>query len=453
LWCYITKQNLESYLYRYPVLAENFNEVCLYQNGDNLFFPRLFYKSFPDPSLKLFTSTKPYMKQTFFKFTGKLRPEQVEIVNSVLATYNKNGMINGIIKGRPGIGKTVIAVYLSAKLGVKTCIVVDTEPLLKQWVAAFKEFTDLKETEIGIIKQKLFSTDTPISIAFVQTLISKVKTNLPKAFEEMEKAGFGLVLFDEVHSTSSAPKFSRASLLFRTVNILGLSATPFQSGIAEILMKNTIGEIIFENKHYELKPKYVLNYYDSKTPGKYSFVMSKMNDYIKRKAFYNSIIVKSPIYFDLIVSLVKRRLLEEHIIMILCFTKQQVLLISEKLTNLGIENRKFYGDEKEKVDKENVKVLIVTYAFAGKGFDFAQLSCLILATNLAGKKSLIQVIGRILREYKGKIPPVVDDLIDLCFPSMFLPDVKAKKSIVKEEFSCEIIDVKFEDDGLSGELR
>lgn len=104
MWCYITKNNLEQYLYKYPILAENFNEVCLYQNGDNLFFPRLFYKSFPDENLKLFTSTKPYMKQTFFKFTGKLRPEQAEIVNSVLATYNKNGMINGIIKGRPGIG-------------------------------------------------------------------------------------------------------------------------------------------------------------------------------------------------------------------------------------------------------------------------------------------------------------------------------------------------------------
>ena len=325
--------------------------------------------------------------------------------------------------------------------------------MLKQWIVAFKDFTDLKESEIGIIKQKMFAIDTPISIAFVQTLISKVKTNLLKFFEEIEIAGFGLVLFDEVHSTSSAPKFAKSSLLFRTQNIIGLSATPFQTGTAEILMKNTIGEIIFENKHYELKPKYILNYYDSKLTGKYCFVMSKMNDNIKRKGFYNSIIVKSPIYYDLILSLVKKRLSEEHVIMILCFTKIQVTSISEMLEREGISNRKFYGDEKEKVDKENVKVLVVTYAFAGKGFDFVQLSCLILATNLAGRKSLIQVIGRILRTYTGKIPPVVEDLIDLAFPSMFLPDVKAKKAIIKEEFNCEIADARFGGDVLDGELR
>jgi len=105
VWCYIEKKNLEQYLYKYPIIAQNFNDLCLYQNGENLFFPRLFYKNFPDPNLILFTNNKPFMKQTFFKFTGKLRPEQVEIVNSVLSTYQKNNnVINGIIKGRPGIG-------------------------------------------------------------------------------------------------------------------------------------------------------------------------------------------------------------------------------------------------------------------------------------------------------------------------------------------------------------
>ena len=36
------------------------------------------------------------------------------------------------------------------------------------------------------------------------------------------------------------------------------------------------------------------------------------------------------------------------------------------------------------------------------------------------------------------------------FPSLFLPDVKAKKSVVKTEFGCEIRDVRDEqivDDG------
>jgi superfamily II DNA or RNA helicase len=139
--------------------------------------------------------------------------------------------------------------------------------------------------------------------------------------------------------------------------------------------------------------------------------------------------------------------------MILCFTKQQVKMISEKLESIGIENRRYYGDEKEDVDKDNVKVLVVTYSFAGKGFDFAQLSSLILATNLAGRKSLIQVIGRVLRKHDDKLAPVVDDLIDLAFPSMFIPDVKSKKQIVKNEFDCRIIDSKTGLDIIEGELK
>lgn len=349
--------------------------------------------------------------------------------------------------------KTVLAVYIAAKLGVKTCIIVDNDSLLKQWVVAFKDFTDLKENEIGIIKQKLFSTDTPVSIALVQTLLSKLKNDMSKNFEMIDKARFGLVVYDEVHNTSSAPKFAKVSLFFRTLNILGLSATPFQTGVSEILMKNTIGEIIYETKQYDLKPIYILNYYDSGLTQKYSGVMSRIQDYIKRKAFYNSIIIKSNIYFDLITNKVKERLKDGHRIMILCFTKQQVKMISEKLDNLGIENRKYYGDEKDNVDKDNVKVLIVTYSYAGKGFDFAQLSSLILATNLAGRKSLIQVIGRILRSHKEKLAPVVDDLIDLAFPSMFLPDVKSKKAVVKNEFDCRIIDSKSGLEITDGELK
>ena len=77
-------------------------------------------------------------------------------------------------------------------------------------------------------------------------------------------------------------------MLFRTKNILGLSATPFQTGSAEILMKNTIGEVIYETNEYDLKPRYYMVYYDSdlgqRDGGKYSRRLLRVNDYIKRKA-------------------------------------------------------------------------------------------------------------------------------------------------------------------------
>jgi len=351
--------------------------------------------------------------------------------------------------------KTVVSTYIAAKLGLKTCVIIDNENLMRQWVEAFIKFTDLKPEEIGLIKGKHFVVDRPVVIATVQTLLSKIKTDMHKNFQLMDAARFGLVFYDEVHNTSSSSKYAKASLLFRTRNFLGLSATPFQSGIAEILMKNTIGEVIYETKHYDLKPIYILNYYDSKLSGKYSYVLGRMPDYIKRKAFYNSIITKSSEYLKIILRLVKQRLSEGHTVLILVFTKAQIKLISDGLEADHIDHRRFYGDEKDALDKATVKVVIATYSYAGKGFDFEQLSSLILGTNLAGKKSLIQVIGRILRaatEGKIKMTPVVDDLIDIGFPSLFLPDVKNKKAVITNEFGCEIRDVREEQEVTEGEI-
>jgi len=442
MWSYIQTENVENFINKYPQLAEHFDEICLYQSGNKLFVPRLFNQNFKE-YVETFSSNNVSFIPTFFKFTGTLRDEQVEIVKSILDRYkNNNKQINGIIKARPGLGKTVLSVYLAAKLGVKTCVIVDNENLMSQWISSFVNFTDLTPDDIGLIKGKHFIIDRPIIIATVQTLLSKIKTDMFKNFQLIDKAGIGLVFYDEVHNTSSSSKYARASLLFRTENYIGLSATPFQYGIAEILMKNTIGEIIYETKRYDLKPTYILNHYDSKLTGQYSFILNKMPDYIKRKAFYNSIIIKSSEYSKMILHLVQKRLSENHVILILVFTKAQVLLISDLLKNESIEHRRFYGDEKDELDKENVKVVIATYSYAGKGFDFVQLSSLILGTNLAGRKSLIQVVGRILRDGgKSKNAPVVDDLIDIGFPSLFLPDIKAKKNIIKNEFNCAIKEV------------
>ena len=456
MWCFIKKEKLEGFINKYPQLAEGFNEINLYETEDKIFLPRLFYKNFPD-GIEVFESKDIVTPSpTFYKFTGTLRDEQAGFVQTILGMYNQNSkQVNGIGKARPGFGKTVVSTYIAAKIGVKTCIVIDNENLMNQWVESFLKFTDLKPEELGLIKGKHFVVDRPVVIATVQTLLSKIKTDMHKNFQLMDAARFGLVFYDEVHNTSSSSKYAKASLLFRTRNFLGLSATPFQSGIAEVLMKNTIGEIIYETKHYDLKPIYILNYYDSKLSGKYSYVLGRMPDYIKRKAFYNSIITKSAEYLKIILRLVKQRLAEGHTVLILVFTKAQIKLISDGLEADHIDHRRFYGDEKDALDKATVKVVVATYSYAGKGFDFEQLSSLILGTNLAGKKSLIQVIGRILRaatEGKIKMTPVVDDLIDMGFPSLFLPDVKNKKAVITNEFGCEIRDVREDQEVSEGEI-
>lgn len=102
MWTYIKKNNLESYLYHYPFVAENFNDICLYQQDEKLFLPRYFCQNYPDglEYIKLKSDPMP----TYYKFIGKLRPEQIDIVNTILGGFQRQGYINGIIKARPGLG-------------------------------------------------------------------------------------------------------------------------------------------------------------------------------------------------------------------------------------------------------------------------------------------------------------------------------------------------------------
>jgi superfamily II DNA or RNA helicase len=441
MWVYLNKEHIDEYLNKYTDLAEGFNSYILVETKDAVFLPRLFYKNYPDNNLKIHYGQKQVTpEEVQFKFTGKLRPDQVPIVNTIIDEFKRTGKVNGIIKARPGIGKTVMSVYIASKLGLKPCVVVDNDNLMKQWIRAFLDFTDLEIGDIGIGRQKSFGIDKKVCIFMVQTLLGRIKKDTTQAFATVDSGRFGVVFYDEVHNTSASEKYSKSSVLFRTLNILGLSATPFHCGPAEILMKNTIGEILYETNVYDLKPKFKLIYYNSGL-SKYTYMIGKVGDYLRKKAMYNSIVQKSQVYLDLITDTTKKLLEEKHKTMILCFTEKQVQAISEALTKAGIENLRFYGKEREIQYTEDV--IVATYSFCGKGFDYKDLSALILACPLAGKKSLIQSCGRIVRLAENKMTPIVISLVDLCFPTMFVPDIQKQKKIIKEEFNCDIEEIKW----------
>lgn len=445
MWTFIDKENYDDYI-NYYNLNEFYNELKLLETDNVIYLPRYFYKNYQNKNIKLYDGKESIeSEKTKIKFTGKLRKNQEPVLNYLLKQYNINSQLNGILNIYPGAGKTIMSIYLASILGYKTCVIVDNTEILQQWVKAFYNFTDLTEKRIGIIQKNVFNVDRPVCIAMVQTLMSKIKSNPSKMFEIIDSGKFGLVIYDEVHSTSSSTQFAKSSLLFRTKNILGLSATPFHSGFHEILMKNTIGDIIYELKEYELKPIYKLIYYDSGiNAAEYNRKMYYFKDHVRKKAFYNSIIIQSEKYFKIIVENTKVLLKQGHTIIILAFTKNQVKMISEHLDKEGIKNRMYYGDDKRELDKENEKVIVVTYSFCGKGFDFEKLSALIFGCSLAGQKSLIQTIGRILRECKNKLQPIVIDLIDMAFASLFIPEVKMKKNVVTNEFDCEIEEISYE---------
>lgn len=433
MWTYLKENDLQNFLNENPELSEYIESICLLKTKNELFLPRLMYKNYNSKYLHYHEGKKDINPEGVkFKFNGELRDKQKPITGEVLERFHNENCINGIIKLPPGFGKTVLSIYLAYKIGLKTCIIVDNSDLMKQWIKEIIKFTNLTEDDIGIIKQKLFVTDKPITIAMSQSLLSKLRNNFHKTFHSFDDSKFGLIIYDEVHRTSASQEFAKVSVIIRSKNIIGLSATPFQTGVAEVLMKNTIGPVIYESAEYDKTPTYYLYYYKSGLNQKYKYI-NRINDFIKQRGAYNRILPKSENYLNTVVYFTRKLKEKGYIISVLCMTKDQINTISEALSNNGIDHRRYYGDERE-IDKENDQVLVMTYKFAGTGFDMKSLSAMILACPLSGKKSLIQSIGRILRNDDGKNDPVVIDLIDKSFSFIFTKEIKRKISILKNEF-------------------
>jgi superfamily II DNA or RNA helicase len=452
MWSYINKEDFKKYIEEYPFLKEHKNEISLYETADSIILPRLFYKNYPSELIHVRDSYKEHLdaKEIKVNFKGELRDVQKRASKTVLDIFNNNKReITGTIKMPPGTGKTVTTVYLSSKIGLKTCIIINNKNLMSQWIKAYINFTtNISENDIGLIQGSIFSVDKPIVVAMLQTLLSKIKTAPKKTMDDLQKAGIGLVVYDEVHSSSSSEKFSKVSILFKTNNFIGLSATPFHTGLHKILMQNTIGDIIFSSEDYQLIPQLYFIYYFSgisnnlseKKTKKGTFLtvgtyVNMIQDLNMKRAIYNKSIVHSEKYLKIISKYIGNLHKKGYTTLIATMHINQLNTIADQieLDHNNIKVRRFYSKNPD-IDKENDRVVAAPLKYCGEGFDFPRFDCIIITMPLSGKKSIIQLCGRALRTCDGKNDPIILYLVDMDFPSMFIKDVQIVRNIVKTEF-------------------
>lgn len=433
----IKKPDIEEYLSAYPLLQTFDKQFILFENENFYYLPNKFHINFPHKKLITFDDGKVNVQVVDIQFTQELRDYQHAPMKQLRDIYDRDGVLNGVFEAKTGFGKTVMASYIASFIKQKTLIILDNSKLLEQWIDEIVSFTNLTKDDIGIIKANKFEVDKPISIAMVQTLMSKVKRDIRTYYAKFREAGYGLVIFDEVHKTSSGPKYATSTLLLPCPNIMGLTATPFGVGLHKVLMENSIGNIICTYKEYEVKPKVVFVRYDADfinlTPS-YNKMRHYLRDYIKCIAFYNKHIVNCPNYYKTILHITTKALQVKHRIVILASNTAQVESIYKYLVDAGIENIKMLYSKHTEIDKVNDQVIIGTYKYCSHGFDFKELSALILASPFKGKTSLVQMIGRILRICPGKNAPIVFDLIDQSMPTIFENSVQGKIFKLSEEF-------------------
>ena len=297
---------------------------------------------------------------------------------------------------------TIMALYIIAKLKLKTLVIVHKEFLLNQWIEKINEF--LPYAKIGKIQGQIIDIeDKDIVIGMLQSLSMK-------EYPEDTFDSFGFTIIDECHHIS-AEIFVRSLQKIITKYILGLSATMERKDGLTKVFKMFIGDIIYKMKRDKdegvlIKAvKFVSQdeefntiEYDFRGNIKYSTMISKLCSFNNRT--------------EMILSVIENELKLNN--------KQQIIVLGQfkniltylykaiEHRNIGTVGYYIGGMKEEQLKKSELKqIIIATYSMAAEGLDIKTLTTLILATP---KTDIEQAVGRILREKHEQ--PLVIDIVD-----------------------------------------
>ena len=332
-------------------------------------------------------------------FIGKLRTEtrQPEAFDAGIRAFESIG--GGVLSLPCGYGKTTVALALSARLKVRTMIVVHKEFLANQWVEKIKHFCP--GASIGRVQGDVFDIEKDFVIGMIQTLCQREFT--AESFDS-----FGFLIVDEAHHIG-APAFSQFMFKMCPKYTLGLTATPERKdGLTRVLYW-FLGPEFFRVERVDKRTRV--------TTLKYSHDTFKESPPVTRFGKLNmaamiTILTEIEERNALIVETALGALRDGRRVLILSDRREHCFELRRRL---GPATSALYiGGMKEAELEESSKAPIVigTFQLAQEGLDIPELDTVILSTP---KSDIKQSIGRIMREDPTKTKeraPLIFDIVD-----------------------------------------
>ena len=251
---------------------------------------------------------------------------------------------------------TYLGIKLSSILNLKTLVIIPNDILEEQWIDSITKFSNLNREDVGIIqgsdidrliKQGQFSKG--IVVAKVQSLLSQLKTLDLETLQNLYST-FGLIEFDEAHISGAAEGYAKTSIMFRTNNVLGLTATPYRKGVNEFLLKNSIGDLLYVSEHQNLIPEIFIHCIHIEFTSAEIYRLSRVkDDYILFLATYNMILETKDEYFNYIADWVVYRHYHGYKIATLFSTNKMVNKLNNILTSRGLDAGMILGSTKKQV--------------------------------------------------------------------------------------------------------
>ena len=298
-----------------------------------------------------------------------------------------------------GSGKTVCALWAGAHLMVPMLVIVDSKELADQWADRIVEHLGIPLEMIGRVEGPVCRyRGCPITVAIVHNLTQK-------QFEPEFYSAFGMVVWDEAHILG-AESFSKSMPLFSARYRLALTATPKRRDGCFGMIVSYFGYPCVESTMPAVPCTVCVIPYTGKV---YNGNMPKarlLNCLVKeqpRNALLCRIIVRAyeDGYHFLVVSDRIEHLEDLRDACASVIPRDTMGLFTRQKTVDGKRVQQTSADLRPV--RENSRVIFATYNMIEKGVDIPRLSGGLDATP---RSSATQLIGRIRREFPGKMHPV-----------------------------------------------
>lgn len=322
---------------------------------------------------------------TFPKFKFDLRDSQKDVHDQI----KDNAVINAFVSW----GKTFTALAIAGKLRQKTLVITHTVALRTQWE---KEIRKVYGISPGIIGSGKFDTESPIVVGNVQTL-HKHRNKISKMF--------GTVIVDECHHIPASTFNQLVDASYARYKI-GLSGTVERKDGRHVLLPDYFGPTRFTppRENY-MEPRVdiiqtTIRFMDgARIPW-----ANRVNDLVNQNE-----------YGELVSLLAAAYRKQGHYVLLLSdrvnFLKRIERTLGEACEIITGENTTEERDERiGRILRGEKSILLGTQSIFSEGISVNRLSCLILATPVSNTPLLTQLIGRVIRNFEGKLDPVIVDI-------------------------------------------
>ncbi len=323
----------------------------------------------------------------------------------------------GVLHSAPRSGKTVMAVALAVKLGLKVLILASQDDWLDQFLTVFEEATNIRDIEKAEGKRLCGKPKTedeygklPILLCTYQSFLSD--GNGRKRLKACAKA-YGVLIVDETHQTA-ATRYAQIISKFQSRYRIGLTGTPDRKDqLYSAVIDKVMGPVVHKTDVETLVPKV-------------RFTESEFKKSYRTWTPFIRALSKDDTRNALILSLVEKYLAEGRHIVIPCYHIEHVNTLVKMINEMaGKRIAAAFTGQLKKTASNNERKVLLAKARSGKikvtvgirkiiqtGINVPLWDTLIEVMPISNPPQFTQEFSRILTPLEGKPHPIIHHIYD-----------------------------------------